>query len=135
VALADTFVLLLDENRKVDTIANQSDMSGNLRAALMNRKLPGLNVAVVISDLGFLPDELRTGTDRKVVLLVPPPRLSPDRVLETWWKPKQGSTEEQRALLLRLIAVYNNMPRWSSRACARWERASRTRSWCASLRK
>ena len=77
----------------------------------MNSKLPGLNVAVVISDLGFLPDELRTGTDRKVVLLVPPPRLSPDRVLESWWKPKEGATAEQRALLLTLIAVYNNMPR------------------------
>jgi hypothetical protein len=111
VTLADTFVLLLDENRKVDTFANQSDMGSTVRAALMNKKLPGLNVAVVISDLGFLPDSLRTGTDREVVLLVPPPRLSPDRVLETWWKPKEGATEEQRALLLRLIAVYNNMPR------------------------
>jgi hypothetical protein len=111
VALADTFVLLLDENRKVDTFANQSDMGGIVRAALMNSKLPGLNVAVVISDLGFLPDELRTATDREVVLLVPPPRLSPDRVLESWWKPKEGAAAEQRALLLTLIAVYNNMPR------------------------
>jgi hypothetical protein len=46
-----------------------------------------------------------------VVLLVPPPRLSPDRVLELWWKRKEGATAEQRALLLKLIAVYNNMPR------------------------
>jgi hypothetical protein len=111
VAPADTFVLLLDENRKVDAFAKQSDMGGIVRGALMNTKLPGLNVAVVISDLGFLPDELRTAGNRNMVLLVPPPRLSPDRVLELWWKRKEGATAEQRALLLGLIAVYNNVPR------------------------
>ena len=111
VALVDTFVFLLDENRKVDAFADVDDMGRFVRAALLNSKLPGINVAVVVSDLGFLPETLRTSTDRKVVLLVPPPRLSPELVLETWWKPKEGATAEQTALLLTLIALYNNMPR------------------------
>jgi hypothetical protein len=110
IPMVDTFVLLLDENRKVDAFAKEDDMGGYVRTALMNNKLPGINIGVVISDLGFLPEQLRTGTDREVVLLVPPPRLSPECVLELWWK-VGGLTAEQKALLLTLIAVYNNMPR------------------------
>ena len=108
--MVDTFVLLLDENRKVDAFADEVDMGGYVRTALMNSKLPGVNIGVVISDLGFLPEQLRTGADREVVLFVPPPRLSPERVLELWWK-VGGLTAEQKALLLTLIAVYNNTPR------------------------
>ena len=108
--MVDTFVLLLDENRKVDAFADEDDMGGYVRNALLNYRLPGINIGVVISDLGFLPELLRTSTDRKVVLLVPSPRLSPERVLELWWK-VGGLTAEQKALLLTLIAVYNNTPR------------------------
>ena len=68
--LVDTFVLLMDENAKADNEFDKTDLGAIVRQALLDKSINAINIALVISDLGFLPETLRTDSDRTVKVLV-----------------------------------------------------------------
>jgi hypothetical protein len=106
-----TVVALFDENRKMDETAKTDDLVGFARIALLNKPIvPGLSAALVISDLGFLTEDLKSHSGRHVEVLELPSRLNPVRVVDEWWGLKMLPAESH--LVLELVAAsMNNMPR------------------------
>jgi len=113
-----TFVLLLDESRHIDSHLNSADLGAVARKALLDKRVaPGLDASLVISDLGFLPNNLRSLSDREVSILTLPARLSCERVVREWWCLPLNLTEERRSALTLVAASFNNMPRALEVAC------------------
>lgn len=110
-----TVVVLLDESRKMNEFVNLSDLGSLARAALLDQAIvPGLNTALVFSDLGFRGVDLKFTSGRAVRMLELPARLSPSRVVSEWWgRDATGRvlTDETRNMLELVAASLSNMPR------------------------
>ena len=107
-----TFVLLLDEGGKADEAIKATDMGRLVRSALLDDNIAGLNTALVISDLAFLPEALRRPVSfRTVKHLKLPARLSDKQVVSEWWCPGKTLSGEQRGLLELAAKALANTPR------------------------
>jgi len=110
----DTVVLLMDESLRADTFLDDDDFGKYVRQALLNENL-GFHAALVISDLGFLPDDLSTPfSSRSVAVLELPARLCSEKIVSTWWFPPDEPiklTPEQQNFFELIAASLNNMPR------------------------
>jgi len=116
--LVDTVVLLMDENGRADCAFGKNDLGAIVRRAILDdNKFNNKNITritLVISDLGFLPEPLRTRPARRVKVLVLPARLPTDKVLSEWWF-RRGEVDkfspEQLHIYRSVVALLNNMPR------------------------